>query len=123
MSQKELENKKIINSPKGESFHDSQTESDSTNINYNSSKKEKEKERIITNNNINLEKGQKEDLNDNIDNISYDKKMWNNNDSQFPDLILRKEATNESKLSIDNPVKKFIGSLSKEPESSFIIYK
>ena len=29
--------------------------------------------------------------------------MWNNNDSQFPDLILRKEATNESKLSIDNP--------------------
>ena len=103
MSKKELENKIIINSPKGESFHDSQTESDSTNLNNNSSKKEKEKENIITNNNINVEKGQKEDLNENLDNIAYDKKMWNNNDLQFPDLILRKETTNESKLSIDNP--------------------
>ena len=101
MSQKDLENQKNINSPKGESFHDSQTETDSTNLNNNSLKKEKEN--IVVNNNINLEKGQKEDLNDNIDNIGYDKKMWNNNDIQFPDLILRKEATNESKLSIDNP--------------------
>ena len=46
MSRKDHENKAIFNPPKGESFHDSQTEPDSTNINENSSKKE-----IITNNN------------------------------------------------------------------------
>ena len=96
MSQKEIEKKKIINSPKGESFHDSQTESDSSNRN--------QIDNITKNiNNKNIEKEQKEDLNENIDTIAYDKKYWNNNDLQFPDLNLRKETTNESKLSIDNP--------------------
>ena len=33
MSRKDHENKAIFNPPKGESFHDSQTEPDSTNIN------------------------------------------------------------------------------------------
>jgi len=102
MLQKELENKNIINSPKGESFHDSQTESDSTNRNQNSSSIiEKEDKKNI--NKINIEKEQKEDLNENLDNITYDKKYWNSNDLQFPELNLRKETTNESKLSIDNP--------------------
>ena len=96
MSQKEIEKKKIINSPKGESFHDSQTESDSSNRN--------QIDNITKNiNNKNIEKEQKEDLNENIDTIAYDKKYWNNNDLQFPELNLRKETTNESKLSIDNP--------------------
>ena len=96
MSQKEIEKKKIINSPKGESFHDSQTESDSSNRNQIDNKTK-------NNNNKNIEKEQKEEINENIDTIAYDKKYWNNNDLQFPDLNLRKETTNESKLSIDNP--------------------
>ena len=96
MSQKEIEKKKIINSPKGESFHDSQTESDSSNRNQIDNKTK-------NNNNKNIEKEQKEEINENIDTIAYDKKYWNNNDLQFPELNLRKETTNESKLSIDNP--------------------
>ena len=103
MSKKELENKEIINSPKGESFHDSQTESDSNNNrNQNSSKKENEYTSININN-LNNEKDQKEEI-ENIDHIAYDKKYWNNNNEfPFPDLALRKETTNESKLSIDTP--------------------
>jgi hypothetical protein len=102
MSKKELENNENFNSPKGESFHDSQTESDSNNRNQNSPKKGNEKLTKSTNNNNN-EKDIKEEI-EGIDNIGYDKKYWyNNNDLPFPDLSLRKEATNESKLSIDTP--------------------
>ena len=87
MSRKDHQNKAIFNSPKGESFHDSQTEPDSTNINENSSKKE-----IITNNNnSNEEKEQKEESIENLDHISDDQKFMNINDLPFQDLSLRKE--------------------------------
>ena len=102
MSKKELENKTILNSSKGESFHDSQTESDSTNNRNQNSSKPNNNNILI--NNINTEKDQKdqkEEANDNIDQIAYDKKFWN--DLPFQDLTLRKEITTESKLSIDAP--------------------
>lgn len=99
MSSKEHENKAVFTSPKGESFHDSQTESDSTNRNQNSS----QKENITNNNNLNEEKVQNEETNDNLDHIAYDPKLLNINDLPFPDLSLRKETTKESQLSIDNP--------------------
>ena len=86
MSKKEQE----INSSKGESFHDSQTESESVNTNQNLSKKENN-----TNNN-NIIISEKEENNDQI---GYDKRYWNLNE----ELNLRKEYTNESKLSIDTP--------------------
>ena len=86
MSKKEQE----INSSKGESFHDSQTESESVGTNQNLSKKENN-----TNNN-NIIISEKEE---NIDHIGYDKRYWNFNE----ELNLRREQTNESKLSIDTP--------------------
>ena len=98
MSKKELENKAILNSSKGESFHDSQTESDSTN---NRNQISKPVINIPNNNKVNIEKDQKDEINENIDQIAFDKKFWN--DLPFPDLALRKEATTESKLSIDAP--------------------
>ena len=98
MSKKELENKAILNSSKGESFHDSQTESDSTN---NRNQISKPIINIPNNNKVNIEKDQKDEINENIDQIAFDKKFWN--DLPFPDLALRKEATTESKLSIDAP--------------------
>ena len=106
MSKKELENKNDFNSPKGESFHDSQTESDSININQKSSNKENAA--IKDNNNdindiINIENNLKEEPTENNDHISYDKKFWNINDQQYNDLNLRKEPTNESKTSLDTP--------------------
>ena len=99
MSQKELENKKIVNSPTGESFHDSQTEPDSANQNLISPTIENK----IDSNYINIKKLQKEDANENIDNLAYDKKLWNNNDLQYPESYLKKETNYDSKLSIDNP--------------------
>mgnify|MGYP002624758293 CR=1 FL=1 len=90
MSKKEQEN----NSSKGESFHDSQTESESVNINQNLSKKENN-----SNNNNNIIISDKEQNLENNDNIAYDKRLWNLNE----ELNLRKEQTNESKLSIDTP--------------------
>ena len=86
MSKKEQEN----NSSKGESFHDSQTESESVGTNQNLSKKEN------NSNNNNIIITEKEE---NIDHIGYDKRYWNFNE----ELNLRKEQTNESKLSIDTP--------------------
>ena len=100
MSKKELENRNNYNSPKGESFHDSQTESDSINPNQKSSNIDNTA--INDNNNIS-EKIIKEEQGENIDNIAYDKKCWNVNDMQYSDLFLRREATNESKCSIDTP--------------------
>ena len=99
MSKKELENKIIFNSSKGESFQDSQTESDSTNRNQISNKPDN----IISNKDPNEGKDQKEDSNDNIDHIAFDKKFFNNNDMQFPELTLKKESTYDSKFSIDTP--------------------
>ena len=90
MSKKEQEN----NSSKGESFHDSQTESESFNTNQNLSKKENN-----SNNNNNIIISDKEQNIDNNDHIAYDKRFWNLNE----DLVLKKEPTNESKLSIDTP--------------------
>jgi len=89
MSKKEQEN----NSSKGESFHDSQTESESVNTNQNLSKKENNS----TNNNIII--SEKEENIENNDHIGYDKRFWNFNE----ELNLKKEPTNESKLSIDTP--------------------
>lgn len=90
MSKKEQEN----NSSKGESFHDSQTESESVNINQNLSKKENNS----NNNNIIITE-KEENIENNDDHIGYDKRFWNFNE----ELNLRKEPTNESKLSIDTP--------------------
>ena len=110
MSSQDLEKKENVNSPKGESFHDSQTESDSANVNQNPKNKNEnipnqntDINNNDTNNNLNEEKNKNEEPNDNIDNIAYDKKYWNINELPFPDLTLRKETTNESKLSIDTP--------------------
>ena len=89
MSKKEQEN----NSSKGESFHDSQTESESVNTNQNLSKKENNS----INNNIII--SEKEENIENNDHIGYDKRFWNFNE----ELNLKKEPTNESKLSIDTP--------------------
>ena len=88
MSEKEQENK----ASKGESIHDSQTESESVNTNLNLSLKE-------NNSNNNIIITDKEQNIENNDNIAYDKKYWNLNE----ELSLRKEYTNESKLSIDTP--------------------
>ena len=107
MSSQDLENKENVNSPKGESFHDSQTESDSANVNQNPKNKNEnipnQNTNINNNDTLNEEKNKNEEPNDNIDNIAYDKKYWNINELPFPDLTLRKETTNESKLSIDTP--------------------
>ena len=105
----DLEKKENVNSPKGESFHDSQTESDSANVNQNPKNKNENISNLNTNinnndiNNLNEEKNKNEEQDDNIDNIAYDKKYWNINELPFPDLTLKKETTNESKLSIDTP--------------------
>ena len=102
MSKKELENKEIFYSQKRESFHDSQTESDLTNLNQNSPKREKINPIINNIKNEKNQKGQNEESVENIDHMAFDKKYWNNNEP-FPELTLRKEATNESKFSIDTP--------------------
>ena len=107
MSSQDLEKKENVNSPKGESFHDSETESDSANVNQNPKNKNEnipnQNTNINNNDTLNEEKNKNEEPNDNIDNIAYDKKYWNINELPFPDLTLRKETTNESKLSIDTP--------------------
>jgi hypothetical protein len=109
MSNQNLEKKENVNSPKGESFHDSQTESDSTYVNQNPKSKNENipnqntnNNNNDTNNNLNTE-NKNEEQNDNIDNIAFDKKFWNFHEFPFPDLALKKETTNESKLSIDTP--------------------
>ena len=102
MSKKELENKTYFNSPKGESFHDSQTESDSANTNQKSFQKE-------TANNINnliiSEKDKKDETQENSDNIDYDKKFWNINinELQISDLNLKREHSSDPKSSVDTP--------------------
>ena len=50
----------------------------------------------------NKNKEKKEETLENIDNLAFDKKLWNLGDiQQYPDLTLKKES--ESKYSIDNP--------------------
>ena len=103
MSKKELENKINNNSPKGESFHDSQTESDSNNTNQKSSNIDNPAIKDIKDNNNSIDKPIKEEQSESNDHIAYDKKYWNINDLQYNDLYLRREGTYESKLSIDTP--------------------